>query len=311
MMNAALTFGILFWCIVGTAHAMSIPTNIPRNKLSAVDVAYLLHKDTNKTWLNSELETYSVMKELDDLSPIDVAKFPLAPIILRGSDMRKEVAFSFDDGPHPAYTPDLISILVQYHIPATMFVVGTQVERYPYLVKEEEDDGLIIGDHTYHHYSLTKMPKQYIGPELQGCGDVIEQITGKRPTLFRPPGGDYSPDVARVAGRLGFTTVMWTVDPGDFNRPAASVIVARTLGKVSNGSIILLHDGIPETMQALPLIFDYLRINGYKIVSIDQLLRERREDLLQSEIEAKLAKSPNLLPQPLDDAPINQFDIKE
>jgi peptidoglycan/xylan/chitin deacetylase (PgdA/CDA1 family) len=173
-------------------------------------------------------------------------------------------------------------------------------------VKEEQKAGLTIGDHTYHHFSLTKIPRQYIGPELQGCGDVIQQITGTRPTLFRPPGGDYSPAVARVAGKLGFTTVLWTVDPGDFDKPAASVIVARTLGKVSNGSIILFHDGIPETMEALPIIVDYLRANGYQIVSINQMLKERQQDEKQYESGLLIAKAKAV------HAPIvDEFDLKE
>jgi peptidoglycan/xylan/chitin deacetylase (PgdA/CDA1 family) len=292
--------------LAGPVCARPIPTNIPRNKLNAADVAYLLQKDKNEIWLNSELETYQLTTKIANLNPQQLAKFPLAPVIVRGDDKRKEVAFSFDDGPHGPFTPNLIAILVRYHIPATMFLVGTQCERFPYLVKEEQKAGLTIGDHTYHHFSLTKIPPQYIGPELQGCGDVIQQITGTRPTLFRPPGGDYSPAVAHVAGKLGFTTVMWTVDPGDFDKPAASVIVARTLGKVSNGSIILFHDGIPETMEALPIIIDYLRTNGYQIVSINQMLKEQKENEQQYQSSLMLAKAKAAHPPVID-----EFDLKE
>jgi len=250
-------------------------------------------------------------KTLASLTPVELAKVKDAPVIARGSDLRKEVAFSFDDGPHPAFTPDLIAILSQYHIPATMFVVGTQAQKYPYLVKDEVAAGLTIGDHTYHHFSLTKIPSQYIGAELEGCSDVVKQITGKAPTLFRPPGGDYSPAVARVAGQLGFTTVLWTVDPGDFNKPAAAVILARTLGKVNNGSILLFHDGIPETMEALPLMIDYLEVNGYKIVSIDQMLRERRLEEEQMLNSLKMAKNPDVrLEMPITHV-IDEFNSKE
>jgi peptidoglycan/xylan/chitin deacetylase (PgdA/CDA1 family) len=272
---ASLILAILLLADTQT-FCRSIPTNIPRNKLSEADAEYLINKDHNPDWLKSELETYQLTKQIEEMNNLQLTKAGLAPIILRGDETRKELAFSFDDGPHPAFTPSLLAILVQYHIPATMFLVGTQCQRFPYLVKEEQNAGLIIGDHTYHHFSLTRIPKEYIAPEIKGCGDVIYNITGKRPTLFRPPGGDYSPAVARAAGQLGYTTVMWTVDPGDFSKPAAAVILARTLGRIKNGEILLFHDGIPQTMEALPLIIDYLRGHGYKIVSIDQLIQERK-----------------------------------
>jgi peptidoglycan/xylan/chitin deacetylase (PgdA/CDA1 family) len=291
--------------------SMPIPTNIPRNKLSAQDVEYLLQKDKNPVWLNAELQTYQLTKRLADLNAAQLASAPVAPMIVRGNYLRKEVAFTFDDGPHAVFTPDLISILVQYRIPATMFLVGTQAERFPYLVKQEQEAGLTIGDHTYHHFSLTKMPQQYVAAEIKGCGDVIQQITGKTPTLFRPPGGDYSPTIARIAGKLGYTTVMWTVDPGDFNKPAAAVVLARTLGKVSNGSILLFHDGIPQTMEALPLIIDYLRANGYKIVSVDEMLRERRIDDEWYRNGLKLAKNSPVHVEALGWHQINPLPIKE
>jgi peptidoglycan/xylan/chitin deacetylase (PgdA/CDA1 family) len=259
-----------------SASSRPIPTNIPRHKLSAADAEYLLLKDKNVVWLNSELETFQLTSQIQKLTFPEAAKTPLAPVILCGDPKVKEVAFTFDDGPHANYTHSLIQILVHYHIPATMFLVGTQCERFPYLVKEEAAAGLTIGNHTYHHFSLTKIPKQFVAPEIKGCGDVIYQITGKTPTLFRPPGGDYSPVIARAAGQLGYTSVMWTVDPGDFSQPGASVIVARTLGRVKNGEILLFHDGIPQTMEALPLIITYLRTHGYKIVSVNELLAERK-----------------------------------
>jgi peptidoglycan-N-acetylglucosamine deacetylase len=292
------------------ALARPIPTNIPRNKLSAADATYLLMKDKNKIWLNAELETVKITTALARLTPAEQRKAAVAPVIMRGDEFQKEIAFTFDDGPHAAYTPDLIEILQQYHIPATMFLVGTQAERYPYLVREEEAAGLTIGNHTYHHFSLTKIPSTYIGAEIEGCGDVIKGITGKTPNLFRPPGGDYTPLVARMASKLGYTTVLWTVDPGDFSKPSASVILARTLAKVSDGSILLFHDGIPQTMEALPLIIDYLRTKGYRIVSVEQLLRERSQN--EAAYRLRMAKnSHNLSTMPQAWQPVDAFNARE
>jgi peptidoglycan-N-acetylglucosamine deacetylase len=310
-----LVVGALFFVCLYTerdAQARAIPTNIPRNKLSVADTLYLLMKDKNAIWLNAELESIKNTRQLDSLTPADRQRAKVAPVIMRGDEMRKEVAFTFDDGPHAAYTPDLIQILLQYRIPATMFLVGTQCERYPWLVREEEAAGFTIGNHTYHHFSLTKIPPIYIGAEIEGCGDVIRGITGKTPTLFRPPGGDYTPTIARMAGKLGYTTVLWTVDPGDFNKPSAAVILARTLAKASNGTIFLFHDGIPQTMEALPLMVDYLRATGYRIVSVEQMLRERAQREAKYQRELILAKAgKGQMPPQQPWQPVDEFSARE
>lgn len=192
--------------------------------------------------------------------------------LLRGDPTRKEVALTFDDGPHPAYTPKLLDILDRYGVKATFFVVGMMARRYPNLVKEEAARGHVVGNHTYHHVDLTKLSEEEIADEIQRCDDVLKRILGKQPRYFRPPGGDYNAKIAQISQSMGHTMVLWTDDPGDYANPGEDVILERTLGRVRNGGIILMHDGIQQTIDVLPTIITYLRNKGYRFVTVDEML---------------------------------------
>ena len=191
--------------------------------------------------------------------------------LLRGDPNRKWIAITIDDGPHPKYTPKLLAILKQYQVPATFFVVGEMAEKYPNLVRAEVRAGHLVGNHTYHHVSLPLIPEEFVATEIQACGDVLRRITGETPHFFRPPGGQYNDMVAETAELLGYTMVLWTDDPGDYASPGDTVIERRTLESVSNGGIILLHDGIEQTVEVLPKILAYLQQRGYQFVRVDQM----------------------------------------
>ena len=192
----------------------------------------------------------------------------------RGNRARKEIALTFDDGPHPGYTERLLSVLAAYHVPATFFVVGEMAERAPGLIREEIADGHSVGNHTYHHVSLVKVTEEQAAAEIKACGLVLESITGKSPRLFRPPGGKYDAAVARAAAAQGYTTVLWTDDPGDYANPGVATIEERTIGTAHNGGILLLHDGVQETIDALPTILTSLRADGYTFVTAEQLIAD-------------------------------------
>jgi peptidoglycan/xylan/chitin deacetylase (PgdA/CDA1 family) len=186
----------------------------------------------------------------------------------------KEIALTFDDGPHPLFTPRLLAVLRNLHVPATFFVVGKMAERAPNLIREEVASGFDVENHTYHHVSLTKLPTEQALDEIEACGMVVEDITGRAPHLFRPPGGRFTAEVAADAAEMGYTTVLWTDDPGDYQSPPESVILARALRSARNGGILLLHDGIPATIDALPVLVADLRAQGYTIVSARQLAHQ-------------------------------------
>jgi len=214
----------------------------------------------------------------------------------RGAPQVREVALTFDDGPHTAYTPQLLAILRKYHVKATFFVVGERAEQAPDLVREEVAEGNEVGNHTYHHVNLTKVSPEEAATEIKACGEVLHAILGHSPHLFRPPGGDYNADVAMDAEALGYTTVLWTDDPGDFKRPGEKLLEQRTVSHVSPGAVILLHDGIKQTIDVLPQIIESIRAQGYQFVTVDQLIRDRNQPYLAklTAHKAKLAAKDRL-----------------
>jgi peptidoglycan-N-acetylglucosamine deacetylase len=194
---------------------------------------------------------------------------------MRGDIGRKWIAITFDDGPHPQYTPRLLEILKKYNAKATFFLVGEMAEKSPDLVKAEFAAGHNIGNHTYHHVNLTKVTKEDVAIEIKACGEVLQGITGKTPHLFRPPGGDYNKEVAEISETEGYTMILWTDDPGDYASPGAKIIESRTLSRISNGGIVLIHDGVQQTVDVLPQILEYLKKKGYEFVTIDEMMARK------------------------------------
>jgi peptidoglycan-N-acetylglucosamine deacetylase len=223
-------------------------------------------------WAFAEQEVDKSVLELLAQHQAELEKGVRHAKFMCGSRNVKQVALTFDDGPHPKYTPQLLAILRKYNAKATFFVVGKQSELYPNLVKQEVAEGHSIGNHTYHHINLTKIPQEDVATEIKACGDVIRHITGRAPHLFRPPGGDYDNNVAIAAEALGYTMVLWTDDPGDYASPGEKVIERRLLDRIGDGGIILIHDGVQQTIDVLPQILDHLRQRGYKFVTIDEMM---------------------------------------
>ena len=184
---------------------------------------------------------------------------------------KKLVALTFDDGPHTATTQPILLILKRYHVPATFFFVGAMAARHPDLVRAAAKDGHSIGNHTFHHVTMPALSEADAATEIKACGSVIKAATGVAPHLFRPPGGQYTPQIAGDAAALGYCTVLWTCDPGDYLRLPPAVITKRTLKTVTPGGIVILHSGVPETVRALPSIIESLRAAGYSFVTVDEM----------------------------------------
>ncbi len=195
--------------------------------------------------------------------------------ILHGPRDRREIALTFDDGPHAVFTLKLLDILGRAHVKATFFLVGEMAEKRPDLVKAELAEGHCIGNHTYHHVSLTQLPVGTAAVELKACGNVLRDITGQSPRWFRPPGGDIDTDVYLAARALGYKTVLWNVFPGDSRSPGRLTIKSRVLDESGPGGIVLLHDGVQQTLDVLPEIIATLKTRGYRFVTLDEMLLPR------------------------------------
>ena len=201
--------------------------------------------------------------------------------VIAGDPKQPYVALTFDDGPHGDKTEKLLDRLKQLKVPATFFVVGMQAQRYPSLVERMVLEGHEVGNHTYHHYRLTQIPLDEVAMELNHTRAVLWRILGGRTRLMRPPGGEYNNTIQKIAEREGYANILWSDDPADYK-------VGRTAGQVTSfvmrdltpGGIILLHDGIEATYDALPSMIAQIRARKLNLVTVSELI-ERGGGLLK------------------------------
>ncbi len=184
----------------------------------------------------------------------------------------KCVALTFDAGPGP-HTPRLLDILKEKKVHATFFLLGkNHVVPHPDLVRREAAEGHEIGNHTWTHERLDRLPTEQIRDELSRPQDAIKDITGKAPTLMRPPQGRTNGKVQSVARSLGLAEVLWNATASDYATTDTRLIGDRILGQATRDGIILLHDIYDGTVPAVPRIIDELRSRGYTFVTVPQLL---------------------------------------
>ncbi len=194
-----------------------------------------------------------------------------------GDTEEKVIALTFDDGPHPRYTDMILDILKEYGVQATFFVVGENAALYPEQLKRISAEGHEIGNHTYTHADLKRINKEALMRELGETERVIENLTGKRPKIFRPPEGRCNETVVSCANERGYATVLWTVDPRDWASPPARDVAAVIEKNAKCGSVILCHDYNSSkrspTPEALRAVIPKLIENGYSFVTVSELLR--------------------------------------
>ena len=181
------------------------------------------------------------------------------------------VALTFDDGPHPEQTPEVLRILRDNDITATFCLVGEMVRLYPELVREIADDGHRLCDHTVtHDTDLPDKPADVIEDEIGGTLAAIEDaVPGVDVPFYRAPGGNFAANVNKIAAEHDQVPLGWSIDPGDWRKPGARAIHDYVAEHVHPGAIILLHDGGGDrsgTIEALPEIIETLRDAGYEFV---------------------------------------------
>jgi cellulose synthase/poly-beta-1,6-N-acetylglucosamine synthase-like glycosyltransferase/peptidoglycan/xylan/chitin deacetylase (PgdA/CDA1 family)/spore germination protein YaaH len=219
---------------------------------------------------------------------VKFAEFPT--LYHQGAGGEHQVAITFDDGPDPQWTPKILDILKAANVKATFFVVGVNAERYPALVRRIVDEGHEIGNHTYYHPNLALCWPEHIRLELNATQLLIETITGRATTLFRPPyNADTGPtDLSeltplKVAEDLNYLVVLENIDPQDWAKPGADIILRRIKQQRHDGSVILLHDAggdRSQTVEALPRILDWLHTRGDTIVPLSTLLGTTRDAVM-------------------------------
>ncbi len=209
----------------------------------------------------------------------------VATIISRKSEMElrslpfspgdfKEIALTFDDGPVPSATPKILETLKKESVKATFFVVGRMVDKYPSLLKQIWEEGHDVGNHTYSHPDLTKLSKGDILKELEKTRLLIRKITGKDTYLFRPPGGRYDNKVIVTTTLAKYKMILWTDYPEDYGCLSSRLIYQKALSNAEDEGIILLHNGLDTTLEALPKIIWELKKRKYRLVTISELMEE-------------------------------------
>lgn len=183
------------------------------------------------------------------------------------------VAMTFDDGPHPQNTPRLLDMLRERNIKATFYVIGRNVDLYPALTRRIVAEGHEIGNHTYTHRNLTTLSADAVRTEFNKTRDAIAKAAGVQPRTMRPPYGALRQDQRQwIHSEFGYPTILWSVDPRDWQRPGPSVVTSRILAGTTPGGIVLAHDLHAPTVDAMPATLDGLLRKGYKFVTVSQLL---------------------------------------
>ncbi len=183
------------------------------------------------------------------------------------------IAMTFDDGPSAKLTPHLLDILKERQMHVTFFILGEMVKQHPEILKRALVEGHEVGNHSWDHPDLARKPDDFVRSQLDRTKEEVKLATGKEMTLMRPPYGSLSKEQRRwVHDDLGYTIVLWDVDPLDWKRPGASVVEQRILEGTRSGSIILSHDIHPGTVEAMPDTFDKLLAKGFKFVTVSELI---------------------------------------
>jgi peptidoglycan/xylan/chitin deacetylase (PgdA/CDA1 family) len=198
----------------------------------------------------------------------------------------RRIALTFDDGPNPSTTPAILDVLRDYHLKATFFVIGARAEQHPELIRRIVSEGHALGNHTYYHRDLTKLPPELMLSELQDTQAVIDRALGghHQITLFRPPCGtpynaemDQLPAFQEAMREQEMYPVMWTIDSHDWtleNQPE-SIVDDLVQNTPEDGGVVLLHDTQPQTAEALPKIIDHYGAANFEFSGVRELLADK------------------------------------
>ena len=184
---------------------------------------------------------------------------------------KPKIAITFDDGPHPRYTEQLLDGLKEREVKAAFFLIGENAAAYPEIVKREYEEGHLIGNHTFHHVDLEKIPEETAMKEIAMTNEAISSVTGEVPQFIRPPFGIRKKDLEE---KLNEIPVFWNIDPLDWNTKNVDEIVNKVVTKAKDGAIILLHDCYQSSVEAAFQIIDHLQAEGFDFVLPDQFIFE-------------------------------------
>lgn len=196
----------------------------------------------------------------------------------RVENAEKRIALTFDDGPHPRYTAEILDILKEYGVRATFFVIGENIEYYGNdIIPRILSEGHEIGNHTFSHAHTRKMDRKALLEDVDRCHSIMKERYGYEMRLFRPPEGYVDKKITEAARAHGYSTVLWSIDTRDWEHTAATLIVSNVEHSVSGGDIILMHDYVSKpstTAVALRELIPRLLGEGYQFVTVSELISQ-------------------------------------
>lgn len=210
---------------------------------------------------------------------VHISKSDQKKVVSHGSSEQKYIALTFDDGPHPQYTPEILDLLGEYNIKSTFFVLGQFAEQYPDIIKRQSKEGHEIGNHTYSHIDINKASREEIEEEFNKAQKIILSLTGIESKVFRPPYGFCDEKTISIVDNENCNVILWSSrqDSKDWSNPEVDKIVSSTISNIENGDIILFHDYVyfekSNTLEALEVIIPELINKGYRFVTVSELMK--------------------------------------
>jgi peptidoglycan-N-acetylglucosamine deacetylase len=193
--------------------------------------------------------------------------------LVKGSASRPAISLTFDDGPHPEYTPRLLDQLGEHQISATFFLIGREAELYPELVRRIVQEGHQLGNHTWHHAPPDQVSARALADEVHRTQQLLTDLTGQVPRVFRPPLGKLTPGKFACVWRLGLTTVLWSVDPKDYQVDSVAELRRRLLDHpCRSGDIVLMHDSRPLALEVIADLARMAEQARVEFVTISKLM---------------------------------------
>lgn len=222
----------------------------------------------NGNVISSNSDSFEIDIENSSIIKVKNTSFDFDFVTSRKIDTDKKlVALTFDDGPN-YNTNKILDVLNKYHVPATFFVLGSKIKGNEYILNKMKDSGMEIGNHTYNHLLLTKYKEDKIKKEITDTNNLIFEVTGKEPKLFRPSYGSFNKKIKNISE---MPIIIWDIDTLDWKYHNSKKITSRVVNKVKDGDIVLMHDIYSATANALDNIIPMLANNGYSFVTVSDL----------------------------------------
>lgn len=245
-------------------------------------------KDETETGKDINLKVFDILGRSDNLNQqqwIDMQQWRndaknaamknAGEVFINGNGKKRQVALTFDDGPDETITPEVLDVLKQYQVQATFFLKANQLNTYRDLIRRMYAEGNEVASHAYSHQELNKMTAEDIDKEIIASDQAFARVIGVAPAMIRPPFGAINQNVLDVCQQEQEKIILWSIDTLDWSQPESAHITQNVLNNVRPGEIILMHSckDREATVQALPLIIEGLRDQGYQIVVLSELLQ--------------------------------------